>query len=154
MATSHHPAPHTGHEKSDASARKLLYFVLVVAAILAVMSFSLIGLFNHFEHAQHPGSVVAAPFAAQPAPPPAPRIQPNPLVDMQTYHQSQENVLNTYGWIDRQNGIVRLPIDRAMQLLLQRGLPVRSEPQHGNSGLHAAQNSAISGSPQPGGSLP
>ena len=45
---------------------------------------------------------------------------------MQSYYQSQQNLLNTYGWVDKQNGIVRLPIDRAMELLLQRGLPVRS----------------------------
>jgi hypothetical protein len=45
---------------------------------------------------------------------------------MQSYFQSQQNLLNTYGWIDRQNGIVRLPIDRAMELLLERGLPTRT----------------------------
>ena len=42
---------------------------------------------------------------------------------MRSYAESQEKLLNTYGWIDRQNGIVRLPIDRAMELLLERGLP-------------------------------
>ena len=47
---------------------------------------------------------------------------------MQSYYQSQQHLLNTYGWIDRQNGVVRLPIDRAMELLLQRGLPVRAAP--------------------------
>jgi hypothetical protein len=58
--------------------------------------------------------------------PPSPRIQPDPRVDLRNYAESQEKLLNTYGWIDRQNGIVRLPIDRAMELLLERGLPTRS----------------------------
>jgi hypothetical protein len=73
---------------------------------------------------------------------------------MQTYYHSQQNILNTYGWIDRQNGIVRLPIDRAMQLLLQRGLPVRSAPQNRTADLHAARNSVSPLSSHPGGSAP
>jgi len=45
---------------------------------------------------------------------------------MRSYADSQDQLLDTYGWIDRQHGIVRLPIDRAMELLLERGLPARS----------------------------
>lgn len=133
MATSTNAAPHNGYEKSDASPRGLLAFVLIMAAILAATSLSLIWLFKHFERAQNPGSFVAAPFAGtQPLPPP-PRIQSVPGVDMQSYYQSQQNLLNTYGWVDKHNGIVRLPIDRAMELLLQRGLPVRSAPNSQNT---------------------
>lgn len=125
MATSN-MAPHNGYEKTDASPRGLLRFALVMAAILAATSLSLILLFKHFERAENPPSFVAAPFAGTEPLPPPPRIQPVPGVDMQSYYQSQQNLLNTYGWVDKQNGIVRLPIDRAMQLLLQRGLPIRS----------------------------
>lgn len=141
MATSPEAAHHHGYEKSDASPRGLVYFAATIAVILAAASLSLIWLFNHFQKAESPGSFAAAPFAgARPLPPP-PRIQPNPGADMQSYFQSQQNLLNTYGWIDRQNGIVRLPIDRAMELILQRGLPARSSsppangapPQKGNS---------------------
>jgi hypothetical protein len=125
-------AHHNGYEKTDASPRGLLYFVLVMAAILAATSLSLILLFKHFERADNPTAFVAAPFARTEPPPPPPRIQPVPGVDMQSYYQSQQNLLNTYGWVDKQNGIVRLPIDRAMVLLLQRGLPVRpaTNPQN------------------------
>lgn len=125
MAASPKVAPRGGYEKTDANPRGLLYFALIMAAILAATALSLIGLFNYFEKAENPGSFVAAPFAgARPLPPP-PRIQPDPGADMQSYRQSQENLLDTYGWIDRQNGIVRMPIDRAMELLLERGLPTR-----------------------------
>ena len=149
MATSMKAAPQGGYEKSDASPRGLLYFALIMAAILAATSLSLIWLFKYFQKAENPGSFVAAPFAgARPLPPP-PRIQPNPGADMQNYYQSQHNLLNTYGWIDRQNGIVRLPIDRAMDLLLQRGLPTRSTstpqnagpPQKGNRSASNAESS-------------
>lgn len=40
-------------------------------------------------------------------------------------HATENAVLTTYGWVDRQKGIVRIPIDRAIELLLQRGLPTR-----------------------------
>jgi hypothetical protein len=135
MATRPEAAHRHGYEKSDASPRGLVYFAAIMAVILAAASLSLIWLFNHFQKAENPGSFVAAPFAsARPLPPP-PRIQPNPGADMQTYFQSQQNLLNTYGWIDRQNGIVRLPIGRAMELTLQRGLPTRSltPPENGAS---------------------
>jgi len=125
MATDSNAAPHNGYERTDASPRGLLRFLLIMAAILAAVALSLIFLFKHFERRENPASFVAAPFAgAEPLPPP-PRIQPVPGVDMQSYYQSQQNLLSTYGWVDKQNGIVRLPIDRAMQLLLERGLPVR-----------------------------
>ena len=128
MATSAKSAPHGGYERSDASPRGLLYFALLMAAILAAASFSLLWLFKYFQKADNPGSFVAAPFATERPMPPPPRIQPNPGADLQDYYQSQQKLLNSYGWIDRQNGIVRLPLDRAMELLLERGLPTR--PAH------------------------
>jgi hypothetical protein len=39
---------------------------------------------------------------------------------------TQDEKLNSYGWIDRSNGIVQIPIERAMDLLAQRGLPTRT----------------------------
>jgi hypothetical protein len=39
---------------------------------------------------------------------------------------AQNQKLNSYGWIDRSNGIVQIPIERAMDLLAQRGLPTRT----------------------------
>ena len=130
MATNPDVARTGDYERSDASPRGLVYFALTIAAILAATCLSLIWLFKHYEKTENPGSFVAAPFSAtQPLPPP-PRIQANPAVDMQSYSQSQQNLLNTYGWVDRQNGIVRLPVDRAMELLLERGLPTRAANTH------------------------
>lgn len=118
--------PHIGgYEKTDASPRGLVYFALTIAAILAATCVSLIWLFNHYEKIENPGSFVAAPFSEERPLPPPPRIQANPALDIQAYLQSQQNLLTTYGWVDRQSGIARLPIDRAMELLLQRGLPTR-----------------------------
>lgn len=142
MATSTNAAPHNGYEKSDASPRGLVIFVLIMAAILAATSFSLIWLFKHFERAENPGSFVAAPFAGAQTLPPSPRIQPVPGDDMQRYYQSQQSLLNNYGWVDKQNGVVRLPIDRAMELLLQRGLPTRPAANSHNAAQALPKTSA------------
>ncbi len=57
-------------------------------------------------------------------------------------YAGQNAELNSYGWIDRSNGIVRIPIDRAMVLILQRGLPTRtnSSSQADGSELQLIQN--------------
>ena len=120
MATSAKIAPQGGYEKSDASPRVLLYFVLFIAAILVAASLSLIWLFKSFQKAENPGSFIAAPFATERPLPPPPRIQPNPGADMQNYYQSQQNLLNSYGWISRDEGKVHIPIERAMESIVER----------------------------------
>ena len=40
---------------------------------------------------------------------------------------AEEKVLQTYGWVDKEQKIVRIPIDRAMELLAERGLPARKD---------------------------
>jgi hypothetical protein len=150
VATNPHMTSSGGYEKSDASPRALLYVALATALFLLLASLSLIWLFRYFEKAQNPGSFVAVPFSGTRPLPPPPRIQPDPGADMQSYRESQQNLLNTYGWIDRQNGIVRMPIDRAMELLLQRGLPTRAtNKQQGAPPREESPSSAPAGNGKP-----
>ena len=55
--------------------------------------------------------------------PPAPRIEEHPAIEMQELHAQEDKILSTYGWTDKKAGVVRIPIDRAMELQLQRGFP-------------------------------
>jgi hypothetical protein len=57
---------------------------------------------------------------------PQPHLQLSPPADMAAFRAGEEGALTNYAWIDRTNGIVRIPIERAMELLLERGLPVRA----------------------------
>ena len=59
--------------------------------------------------------------------PPEPRLQIHPREDLQDLRASEDAILNSYGWVDKNAGIVRIPIDEAMKLILQRGLPARQE---------------------------
>jgi hypothetical protein len=58
--------------------------------------------------------------------PPAPRLQVQPFKDVYLLKQGQNERLESYGWVDKENGVVHIPIDRAMELTLQRGLPARA----------------------------
>src|SRR5208282_4015226 len=55
-----------------------------------------------------------------------PRLQVSPPLDWQAYLARAAPELNTYGWVNRTSGIVRVPIERAIDLVLQAGLPTRT----------------------------
>ncbi len=55
-------------------------------------------------------------------------LKPLPLDERITLQQEENKLLTTYGWIDQQKGVVRIPITRAIQLTAERGLPVREQP--------------------------
>jgi len=71
-----------------------------------------------------PVAQVRPPATLAPA---IPRLQISPAQDLSSFRAREETELNTYGWINRTAGVVRLPIRRAMDLLLERGVPVRGE---------------------------
>ena len=58
--------------------------------------------------------------------PPAPRLQPQPFRDVYDLKSAQRSTLNSYGWVDRASGVVHIPIERAMEITLERGFPVRA----------------------------
>jgi hypothetical protein len=60
-----------------------------------------------------------------PQQPPEPRLQGQPTKDLVEMRREEDEALSTYGWVDPQAGVVRIPIDRAMDRVLERGLPAR-----------------------------
>ena len=61
--------------------------------------------------------------------PPEPRLQTDPRQDLADMRAKEDEVLGSYGWVDKNAGVVRIPIDAAMKLTLERGLPARTEPK-------------------------
>ncbi len=74
--------------------------------------------------------------------PPAPNLQTQPFTDVYRLRESEAKRLGTYGWVDKQGGIARIPIDRAIELTLQRGLPARAE---GGDALNVVTQDSSSG---------
>lgn len=58
---------------------------------------------------------------------PEPRLLVNEPAHLAEFRAREHEILTTYGWVDRNAGVVRIPIDRAKDLLIERGLPVRSQ---------------------------
>ena len=60
---------------------------------------------------------------------PEPHLETDEPREISNFRMHEEQALHSYGWVDQSAGVVRIPIDRAMELLAQRGLPTR--PQAG-----------------------
>jgi len=57
--------------------------------------------------------------------PPEPRLQPSPPKDLLALRQREDAVLSGYAWVDRAKGEAQVPIDRAIDIVSEKGLPVR-----------------------------
>lgn len=115
------------YEHRDANVGALLKFALGLAAILIAVFLTMRWTFDYYARSQKLGPPVS-PFESGNVRvlPPSPRLQVVPQMDLKTYCEAQQQQLTTYGWVDPQNGFVRVPIDRAMKKLLATGLPVRA----------------------------
>jgi hypothetical protein len=60
--------------------------------------------------------------------PPEPRLQESPRQDLKAMRAREDWDLNHYVWVDKANGKVAIPIERAMQLLAQQGIPPQKTP--------------------------
>jgi hypothetical protein len=123
----HPQQPVTGHEVRDARVRPIVLTGVGLAIGAAIVCVLVYGIFAYL--AAHPTSTARSNPLAATAPqfPPAPRLEEHPAVQLQDLRTKEDSVLSSYGWSDKQAGIVRVPVDRAMELMLQRGFPVREE---------------------------
>lgn len=122
-------APHDrgpGYERRDANVGGLLQFAFWMAVVLVVTLVGMKFTFDHFKKVQ-PLGATTSPMVSETEQtlPPAPRLQAQPHVDLAEFCALQQQSVNSYSWIDQQAGIVHIPIDRAMDLILEQGLPAR-----------------------------
>ncbi|HTV60095.1 MAG TPA: hypothetical protein VMJ93_14585 [Verrucomicrobiae bacterium] len=123
------PRPGDRYERRDVNPRTLLKLGIVLVVVIAVVMVAMRWTFELYEKAQPLGPTVSPMVKSEQVVPPSPQLQAHPEADLQTYCTAEEQRLDSYGWVDEQAGVVRLPIDRAMTLLLQRGLPTRPAAQ-------------------------
>jgi hypothetical protein len=118
--------PGAQHEYTDAYVWVIVKFALWLAASAVIIHIGMYFVFG-FAVAQREETVREFPLAGQEHRlPAAPRLQQFPAVEFYQFRQQEEQQLRTYGWIDREAGTVRLPIDEAMRLTIERGLPSRA----------------------------
>src|SRR6266436_2558653 len=136
--------PTVAHEETDADTHAITQFGIALALVLVLSQLGLWWLFNSFTRRESKLSppVSALVRAQAPTEPPEPRLQANPQADMRTMREREETVLNHYGWVDPNRGVVRIPIDRALDLVAERGLPQFKATEAGAGGVKSAKVAA------------
>jgi len=97
-------------------------------ALVALIGFGLLGALAvnaAFSSIGAEARAARSPMADLREPPAGPRLQADPPAELKGYLAFEREQLTSYGWLDVKDGIVRLPIQRAMELLLKEGLPAR-----------------------------
>jgi hypothetical protein len=151
-------------EREDLAPKPILLFLLglIVACLLVAGALRVVyGYFdayeNNHEPAQNPLSQQAAGNTRTVSQGaimkfPQPRLETDERREINDFREHEEETLNSYGWVDQQAGVMRIPIDRAMQLIAQRGLPTRVQTGTApssdvNTAKQAAQRSDTSAVP-------
>ncbi len=135
---------HGGYERQDVHISGILYFMLGLGVVVLLCILGLKGAFsvlNHREKALQPTMsplVTNVPTDTRHIAPgypqsafPDPKLEEDERGQLNGIRLKEENILYSYGWVDEKAGTVHIPIERAMELIVQRGLPVR--PQDGGS---------------------
>jgi hypothetical protein len=117
------------HEDSDVDVWAVGKFGIALVLLSIVALGGLFALFRYFEQAAGgPLPPVSRRYQVDARQrPPAPQLEETPILDLARERAAEDKLLNSYGWVDRASGTVRLPIDRAIDLLAERGLPSRAQ---------------------------
>ena len=153
--------PETHHEESDVNVRALLWFVVIFIAFAALTHFALLTLFKFYVQLER-GNISNAPLTSmqrppgmdvpqtprlQPFPAPAPPYRSTPVTDMKEMRAHEDAILDNYGWVDKQKGVVHIPIEQAKKEALQSGV-FKVGGSQGGQGSQALPDSLDSLSPR------
>jgi hypothetical protein len=129
MADVHHDHAAVHHEESDVNIGPLFGFAVGLTVAVTVIMFLVWLLFQFYASREAQKTTPEYPLAVQQENrlPPEPRLQTNPRQDLSDLRAQEDQILRSYGWVDRNANVVRIPIEQAMKLTLDRGLPARQQ---------------------------
>jgi hypothetical protein len=137
--------PGAQHEHTDIDPSVGYKFAVWLAVAMLLSVAIVFGTFKIFESRTKAADVAAQKYplaAGLPKLPPAPNLQNQPFKDISELRNTEAGKLTTYGWVDKEGGIARIPIDRAMEVMLQRGFPARTD---GGTGANVGTQDSSSG---------
>ncbi len=156
--TPDHELPTGKFEERDVNVWAVGKFGIGLALLCVVCLALVLGFFKFFESqtgGARPRATETIGVDASKLPP-LPRLEVTPILDLHAMQAAEDSVLTSYGWIDQSHGVVRIPIDRAIDLLAQRGLAARpqNDPQSAAAGTSVPSESGLGEKvQQPGGPL-
>lgn len=116
-----------GYEVRDANVPRVLIYGFGMLALVVMMGFVFSVILYKVLIWNSNGSPPPPQFQAlQNELPPAPRLEEHPWLDLREFREAETRQLESYGWVDRTRGVVKIPIERAMDLIAQRGLPPKA----------------------------
>lgn len=154
MSTEHHDSPDleygptppgAKYEHTDIDVNVGYKFGLWLAVSMAISIGIVTGAFYFFDGQQKSANALAQKYplaVGQVKQPPAPNLQNQPFKDLYMLRQGEAEKLTSYGWIDKDGGIARLPIDRAIDVMLEKGFPARAD---GGGALNVVTQDSSSG---------
>ncbi len=135
-----HSGKEAGFEREDLSTRGVFAFMIGLAIVGIVIYFIIVGMYTFLDKYERSQMTTASPLVTSKGAMSrvvtqadadrafkdngAPMLETNERGQFSDFLIHQENQLNSYGWIDEKAGVAHIPIDRAMELIEQRGLPV------------------------------
>jgi len=120
------------YEKEDINERSTFWFGVWILVLMVGVSFLLKPLYNLLVargvETQAPAAYVAEsdPAALEP---PGPRLQATPELELAEVRAQEDAILSSYAWVEKDRGVARIPIDEAMRIVAERGLPTFPTPE-------------------------
>jgi hypothetical protein len=121
------PASRHAHETTDVSPLYVGLFAAALVLMIALVLPFLHWVFWRFEAIAERSDPAQSPLAGDQTPP-APQLQADPETDLVKMRSEENQALSSYGWIDRSQRVIRVPIDRAIDILAKRGFPEPEGP--------------------------
>jgi hypothetical protein len=116
--------PHAGHETTDVNVWAVGKFAIGLVIVCVVSIGLLFGLLKYFQSREE----TSVANTVEPTKMfPEPQLQKTPIPDLKAIRAEEDKLLNGYAWVDQPKGVVRIPVDRAIEVLAKRGLPSRGE---------------------------
>jgi hypothetical protein len=116
-----------GHELSDLRSGYVAFFGIALLVVL-VISVAIASLIIHYKTVRHARLDTPIPrLAGEREAIPEPRLQIDAPNELRQLRAAEETALKSYGWVDKDAGIVKIPVDRAMEILAKKGLPARKQ---------------------------
>lgn len=140
-------AGHGSYERQDLQVSGILYFLVALVVVTAICIFALRGFYDYLDRREKVSQPAVNPLVTNvpadtrhvaPGYPetafPDPKLEEDERGRLNGIRMEEERTLYSYGWVDEKTGTVRIPIERAMDLIAQRGLPVRGQGEANETG--------------------
>jgi hypothetical protein len=137
-------AGHGSYERQDLQVSGILYFLLTLVVVTGICLVVLWGLFGYFDRYAKGSQPAVNPLITHvpedtrhvaPGYPqsafPDPKLEEDERGQLNVIRMNEQEELYSYGWVDEKAGTVHIPIERAMDLIVQRGIPVRPQGESG-----------------------